>query len=333
MATAYLPGTPLAFSGLPSFALSSQKVSYAISRASNPPDILPFLMQASNPAAQATWTWGSHRGTVCIALLDSFMEVAKGLTRGGLLIPIQECASMVLEAAKVRMETEAGSIVVGRLDAQLKREHPVPSWLSTIRRASSVLREIGEQDGGEAGVTGGENILNGCSNLLGSMARMADLWYRSSSRADPTSQNGTGQQEPLVDILDMTPSTSFFPSDLPYDNPSSHPPSHTHTHQYMNTSDRWMAGEAESRHTGGDGQNSNSNYGFPPNSQQQPTTLDLLLGQMFNYNSIPGNMQGQGQTLPSLVASGIGGSGTGTEVGTRTGMGSINWDGSRSSGV
>jgi hypothetical protein len=312
IATAYLPGTPLAFAGLPAIAIPAMKVSYAISRASNPPDILPFIIQASNPATQATWTWGIHRGGVCSSILQALNEGSEGGLLGyggkaGKLIPIVECAGMALEAAKILMEIQAGSIMMGRVDPKLRREFPVPDWLFSIRQVFGVLRGIGgsEIDGkGRAspiknglevqGGVRGENVLNGISNLLGSMVRMADEWYRLNDPDESTSHN-----DPYTSLHGNITEPLFPTLEQSYDPGPSH--SHTHSHQgYMDTSDRWMASEQEYPNQGGGGGGQ-----IQQQQQQQPMPIDFLLSQMFNYNSIPGGgiqqshghgqAQGQGQ--------------------------------------
>jgi hypothetical protein len=298
IATAFLPGTPLSLPDLPNITANSKKISYAIARASVPSDMLSFFTQPPNSAVQATWTWGIHRGKVCEAILDTFLRGSEQLRRGEYVIPIHSTAAMVLEAAKVLMEMEAGSMMIGRMDPKLQREHPIPTWLFTMQQISGIMRDLGSTSEGYEGDIGdsrGESILNGCSNLLGSMVRSANEWYKpldqgSHSAAElevrrPPDLQG-GQQHLNANV--PPGSIPIYPNlmDQTYDNVPSVPgPSHSHQ-AYMHTSDRWMAADPQ----GEVGQSAGPQQGqMAPGQSSHPTPLDLLLSQMFNYHSIPGH--------------------------------------------
>jgi hypothetical protein len=172
MAVHYLPGSYLAYPDLPDLA-GSEGVSYAISRACNPGDIMRVAMDTS-PASFALNEWGTYRGEVSQHLLTAFttrLEEANST----LVVPIHQVIAIALEAGKVLMEMQAGTVIALRARDAL-HVLKAPAWLPTMRKACRVMRDIGLLAVEEKGE--GESIANGCSNIMGSMIRTADEWIR-----------------------------------------------------------------------------------------------------------------------------------------------------------
>lgn len=277
MATVYLPGTPGAFPGLPNDFTPVQKVAYAISRASNPQDILPFLVQSPpTPAVLAVWEWGRHRGDVCEQILVGIAEL------GGDFVPFHDVVCIAVECAKVLMEMEAVAIVVKRSGKALDRGFRIPTWFYLMKQVSQVLRGIGQLTADDE--EGSISIPKGCSNLVGSMVRMAAEWAKTLEAEEAAAPSGSMAEDPQQPVKAPYWNGNGYGQDV--GNNCQH-------QRYMNTSDRWMATD-HNAHGG--------SYSQSPAEWQAaypPTAIDLLLSEMFNYSSQP-----QGQPVSAQALSG-----------------------------
>ena len=273
MATAYLPGHPLAFSGLPTEMQPVQRVSYALSRATNPPDIIPFIMAPNNTATQATWTWGKHRGEICESTVAAFAEIGTGLTHSNprILLPLHDAMCIAVESSKVLMEMQAGSIMVTRRSKELVSPFRIPGWVYALHQTCDAMRAVavlsGEQKDKGRDDTGqcNESVASGCANLVGSMVRVVNEWTREiqkedmeaaggSTVADTTSSTATGiSEKDRQDLAAM--GLEAHPQHHQPDGMDDAPPSagvtgegfgelgHAGQGHYMDSSDRWMASD------------------------------------------------------------------------------------------
>ncbi|ORY34858.1 hypothetical protein BCR39DRAFT_585803 [Naematelia encephala] len=303
IASAFLPGSPSAFPNLPTHMTPVQGVLYAISRASNPSDIALFLRR-DDPAVRAVWAWGTHRGQVAEQLLDLLAEMGRTLIPGSSstgraeLVPIHDIACIAVETSKVLMEMQAASIMVVRTDGGASRSFKNPVWSGTMRQVSQELREVGMllPDDPEQG---GESIENGCSNLVGSMVRMADEWTKISEgdRVSPPTHGGVpasldpalssqSQSQPQPQSQSQaqvkTSPSSVANGETQFDPTRQHAmPGHQ---QYMDSSDRWMASKHDDPRNAFAPIPPMHNGQIPPQaSAYPPTQLDMLLSEVFNY--------------------------------------------------
>lgn len=301
MATAYLPGHPLAFSGLPTDMQPVQRVSYALSRATNPPDIIPFIMASNNPATEATWTWGKHRGEMCESTLAAFAEIGTGLTQNDprVFLPLHDAMCIVIESVKVLMEMQAGSIIAARRIKDLATPFRIPGWVYALHQTCDIMRAVaalstGHEQKDQAG-TGRESVANGCANLVGSMTRVANEWTREIQKEDMAATGGaaaggstpgaaTGisekdRQDLAAMGLEAHPQHHHPDGNDAMDDA---PPSagvtgegfgdmgHPGQGHYMDSSDRWMASDHQGPAPGSGGRGSvggiNQNGSYPTSS-------------------------------------------------------------------
>ena len=271
MATVFLPGSPSAFPDLPTHLTQVQSVSYAINRACNPQDIVSFLMQSPpTSAVMAVWEWGAHRGDVCEQILVATAEMSVDF------LPLHDVACIAVESAKVLMEMDAGILVMKRTGRAKDRRFRISSWFYPMKLVSQVLRSVGQVPSDEEE---GESIQMGCSNLIGSMVRMADEWAKSVA-AEETMASSQPEQEsgPPNSTTDSPHVNGYTTQTHTFDpNRQSVP---AHHQQYMDSSDRWMASNHES-HPFYIQQSAGFQNTYPP------TAVDLLLSQMFNYSYQP----------------------------------------------
>jgi len=172
MAVHYLPGSNLAYPNLPDVA-PADALSYALSRACDPVDIMRVSMDSS-PASFALNQWGQLRGEVAERVLVDFAVQMEKVT-DTLVVPLHQVAAITLESAKVLMEMQAGTVIAFRARNALNALR-TPTWLPKMRHVSQVMRGFGLRAVEEYGE--GESIANGCSNLIGSMVRTADDWSK-----------------------------------------------------------------------------------------------------------------------------------------------------------
>jgi len=306
IATAYLPGSPLAFSGLPNGMQPFQKVTYALSRATNPADILPFCLgPPSNPVAQAVWTWGKHRGELCESTLAAFVEIGRGLVHGNqrIILPLHDTLCIAVESAKVLMEMQAGTIMMRRNQEEL----PIPRWISVLHQVCDIMRALASlspsrpksapnsASGSASGVTHipNESLASGCGSLVGSMIRLAHEWQRTTQTPGaekegqfimPKAEGSEGATSgpPTGETIGVTMEGEAGA----FGDAAQHP--------YMDTSDRWMASD----HPAPNGE-ANGNVDAGQNAYGPAATpLDLLLSHMFNYSYRPGAADGVQQHQP-----------------------------------
>jgi hypothetical protein len=307
LATAYLPGHSLAFPGLPQQIYPHHNVTYALSRSNDPADIIPFVMHNS-PAVHAVWHWGTHRGNMNEQILISFAELERIIIPNehdvAALVPLHEAIALAVEAAKVLMEMEAGRILITRTTQAFDKAFRIPTWVYAMQQVSACLRVIGmlspEEDGGES-------IANGCSNLVGSMLRMVDKWAKTLQKEEE--EGSAGSTEDPASKADNNGGTVGGAGGAPGDGAAEgiagtngHPYDSRVPHQqYMNSSDRWMASDhsydPRRRPVPPPSTDPNAILGANPTTHYPASKLDLLLGQMFNYN-YSGPQQHAGNVVP-----------------------------------
>lgn len=310
MATHFLPGSPYAYPDLPSFVSPAHAVAYAIGRACHPPDIVRFIGGTSSvggvtPAVQAVWEWGrrrrmnmEHNLAACAELAQTYQTYGSDLT--GLvyacIVPLHECICIAVESSKILMEMEAGTIHILRSHNQLSKAVRPRPWLEIMKQVSQAMHNVSmmmHDDG-----LGGETLANGASNLIGSMVRVAEEWLTSSQ--EEAARQGT---EDIT--LDPAQSHQGHDSNTNPQVYDSHRQSGVASHQqYMDKSDRWMAGNNQSSishqqptptppmHTDTPILNSpdQSHYKYQtPVLARLPVTtqLDGLLSDMFGYSCNP----------------------------------------------
>ncbi|WVQ79313.1 hypothetical protein IAT38_001410 [Cryptococcus sp. DSM 104549] len=319
MATHYLPGSPYAYPDLPTTLIPTQAVVYAVTRACNPPDIVRFISDTSStggatPAVQAVWDWGRRRGvnmernlSACSELATTLVSDLQGLIYS-CIVPLHEAICIAVESAKVLMEMEAGTIHILRASGQLYKVFRPRSWLLAMNHFSKTLHNVSKlvtDDG-----LGGETVANGASNLIGSMVRTAEEWTRSLEKE-------AVQQEAAMAAEMTAQAEAAQRQQYAAANPGAQASyeAQAQGQHYMDTSDRWMAGNEPTAGTaaGGSGdrsQSSDSSRATPapvflqhpqgPQGPQQPpyshsTALDSLLSEMFGYSYNPGTPQQQQQ--------------------------------------
>ncbi|KAL7424992.1 hypothetical protein Q5752_000679 [Cryptotrichosporon argae] len=204
MACQYLPAVPFAFANLPTHASPAQAVVYALNRSYNPEDMMAVI-QSETPASDALRFWGRRRGEVAERVLIAFAELASGATatqpagprRHADLVPLHETSAVAVECAKVLMEMQAGSVIALRSIGAVRRAFKTPTWVHVMREIAGAMRTLANRcvdDGG-----GGQSVVNGCSNLLGSMCRTADEWARHvdvEARGERATSVGAGSAPP-----------------------------------------------------------------------------------------------------------------------------------------
>ncbi|ORX37820.1 hypothetical protein BD324DRAFT_623449 [Kockovaella imperatae] len=212
MAAAYVPGGPLAFSGLPMALSTSQKPKYALARACNPPDMIPIIMSPDGPIKRAMWHWGTIRGEKCQEILQLFLDLAQvfvpldfpqrearpEVTREPtVIVPIHECCCIAVEACKILMEMQRSSVLVMQRGGEITK-FLVPLWYETLRQVCEAIHKMSS-----AAVTNAqdesqhrfESVAQGCSRLLDSMRRMAHDYVRGvegMDRGERASSVGSG---------------------------------------------------------------------------------------------------------------------------------------------
>ena len=304
IATAYFPGTALALPGLPDDLAPMQRISYAISRASNPPDIMAFVLSSSNPAALAIREWSK----LCEAISEQVLVAVAQL--GGDLIPLDDVVCIAVENAKVLMEAEAGRIAMSRSGRAIHRS----PWWQNLRPVSQILRGMGmlsPSSHGEESEDGWETIPNGCSTLVASMvclaAEMASTGERQSTNltAPPLSSSTTNHDAEPHTHTQARPYSNGNHLSHGLEQSQTRVPMPSHQ-QYMDTSDRWMASNHDQR-------------GLPlphfpqteVNAEYPPTPVDLLVSEMFNYSYHP---QATSQYGVMVDDAGEGGMGAGQQM-------------------
>ncbi|ODN78552.1 hypothetical protein L202_04168 [Cryptococcus amylolentus CBS 6039] len=295
IATHYLPGSLYAYPDLPPPSNPHTAVSYAISRACNPPDIVRFISDTNHnggatPAVQAVWEWGRKRGVnmernllACSQLAVSMNSELHGVA-STCVVPLHETICIAVESAKVLMEMEAGTIHILRSNNQLYKAFRPRSWLDAMRDFAQALRAVSviiHDDG-----LGGETVASGASNLIGSMVRTAEDWTKS------LEQEAARPLEPMGFPTEMTLDSvhALARQRQGHGNGVSVP-----QQGYMDTSDRWMASSEQELSSTSRSQSAQGSWPTPPTvvgtpnvpNVQQVTPLDMLLSEMFGYSCNP----------------------------------------------
>ncbi|BEJ17541.1 hypothetical protein CspHIS471_0609420 [Cutaneotrichosporon sp. HIS471] len=252
----YLPGSILAVNGLPTHCPAPHAIHYAFLRANNPQDIL-FAFASTTMAANDMRRLSGFRGAQAERLINAFVEFAPGLvpSMGGAdLVPLHDIMAMIVESAKTLMEQHASSLTYHRSVMALPATIPLPPWVASISQASLILRRLSNLHlDHDDNVGRGENVANGCSNLLGSMVRIVQEWSAMVERDG-------GMGIPVVPSVAALPPQPTRLQSIPFGLPEIQSPtalagseavaaempmrsSSTGFQSYMPSSDRWMADE------------------------------------------------------------------------------------------
>ncbi|WWD20195.1 hypothetical protein CI109_104671 [Kwoniella shandongensis] len=261
MAVHFLPGSPYAFPGLPPFLTPEQSAAYAVSRAYNPPDITRLITDNSRTgksaeAMRTVWDYGLRRGGNLQENLAACAELGRSLVADlnghvyASIVPLHDVICIAVEAAKVLMEMEAGTIQVLRSTDQTYKAFREKPWLEVMGQMTESMQAIGMLAPEDE--LGGESITNGCSNLIGSMVRTAREWTEwlekeqaAYNLAPATSLDVPGTSPP--------PRQPFANGNAPAAYETHRQPGVTTHQQYMDTSDRWMASNETMQMSGQNG--------------------------------------------------------------------------------
>jgi hypothetical protein len=209
---------------------------------------MPLLEDGSRAYTRLVWQWGRVRGDYADQIMGSSADLLDGILQAGryALCPVVEVMCCTVESAKNLLEMQAWKIAMYRVHRPVLHEARYPPWIASMRAVSqSMVRLVGFATS-TTSVKGSEPIANGCANLIASMSRIADdrsmmLDNHPETASDhPTPVLSGGEQVPNdVGIPDNRLPGSGLPS-------AGQGPLVTH-HDYMNTSDRWMAGSASAQ--------------------------------------------------------------------------------------
>lgn len=201
----YLPGSIVVFPNLPNaFSVAAQAVHYSLNRSSNPSDILQ--VHASNTlTAEEVRRMSRACGELAEQQLGNFVELSRSIlpNHGGPadIIPLHEVIAIVLDSAKVLVETHSANLRLLRMmvptpSVSLPRWVPVLIQVGHVMRSISLPREKSESEGGES-------VANGCANLVGSTVRAVNEW------------TGSAEQE-MAAAGGAGPSSMGMPTGVPF---------------------------------------------------------------------------------------------------------------------
>lgn len=176
----YLPGSTLAVINPPAHYNAGQAIHAAYRRANDPHDVL-LAYASTTTATDDLHRLSNSRGVQAEQILHTLLELAPTLVpsqRGADLVPLDEMIAMVVESASVLMEQHALSLTYYRSIMALPSTVPTPNWASTLSQVSQILNGLStlRVDDDDDTPGGGENVANGCSNLLASMVRIVHEW-------------------------------------------------------------------------------------------------------------------------------------------------------------
>jgi len=241
---------------------------------------MPLLEDGSKPYTRLVWQWGRVRGDFADQIMGSSADILDGILQAGryALAPMIEVMCCTVESAKNLLEMQAWKIAVYRVHRPILYEARFPPWIESMRAAStSMLRLAGFTT--NTSTKGFEPIANGCANLIASMGRIADdrsmmLDNHPDIASDRPTPAPHVQSEHIDGNMDGRQSLA----------------SH---HDYMNTSDRWMAGP--STDSNGNGHLENGHHPPPQFDPAHPATasngypvmIDQILSEAFAYSYQP----------------------------------------------
>jgi hypothetical protein len=276
-------------------ATPQPRVPSAMIRAYNPTECMPLLEDGSKPYTRLVWQWGRVRGDFADQIMGSSADLLDGILQAGryALAPMIEVMCCTVESAKNLLEMQAWKIAVYRVHRPILHEARFPPWIESMRAAStSMLRLAGFTT--NTSMKGFEPIANGCANLIASMGRIADdRSMMLDNHPDTASDHPTPVLQATNEHLNDLDAGRQVQSAL-----ISH-------HDYMNTSDRWMAGPP----IGNENENGNGNGGVHPDTHRNdnghhppsqfdpahqatatngyPVMIDQILSEAFAYSYQP----------------------------------------------
>lgn len=289
------------------------KVPSAMARAYNPTECMPLLEDGTRPYTRLVWQWGRVRGDFADQIMGSSADLVDGILQAGryALSPIIEVMCCTVESAKNLLEMQAWKIAMYRVHRPILHEARFPPWIDSMRATSqSMVRLAGFATSNNASMKGFEPIANGCANLIASMGRIAE---DRSMMLDNHPETASDHPTPvLMSSASMNGEHSHPVNGLgldvnrPVQSGQGSLVSHSH-HDYMNTSDRWMAGSAPPgpsglglvTHLGSDqAQPSNQGQANIPQAQYDtmhpvnptngyPVMIDQILSEAFAYSYNP----------------------------------------------
>lgn len=157
MSLHFTPGFAHALPGLPISLPATAKAHYALDRAQNASDILK-AWSSKSPVIDALRAVIPRRAEAAEGLLKQFVQMPPGV-----LVPVDEVLSLVVEACKALVEVQAG---IWSYQRPVTAEPP--PWLPLIGEAGRIMRDFAQFTTPDPD-NGGETIANGCANILGSM--------------------------------------------------------------------------------------------------------------------------------------------------------------------
>lgn len=262
----------------------SPRVASAMARAYNPTECMPLLEDGSKPYTRLVWQWGRVRGDFADQIMGSSADLLDGILQAGryALAPMIEIMCCTVESAKNLLEMQAWKIAVYRVHRPILHEARFPPWIESMRAASqSMLRLTGFTT--NASMKGFEPVANGCANLIASMGRIADdRSMMLDNHPDTALDHPASVTLPPIQAQSQVPSQADHSNEIQDGRQAlvSH-------HDYMNTSDRWMAGGAPpNTDMSNHGQFDTINH--PGNlTNGYPVMIDQILSEAFAYSYEP----------------------------------------------
>lgn len=259
-------------------ATPNPRIQSAMIRAYNPTECMPLLEDGSKPYTRLVWQWGRVRGDFADQIMGSSADLLDGILQAGryALAPMIEVMCCTVESAKNLLEMQAWKIAVYRVHRPILHEARFPPWIESMRAASnSMLRLAGFTT--NTSIKGFEPIANGCANLIASMGRIAD---DRSMMLDNHPDTASDHPTPIPQLAD----------DHLNDLGDGRQTALTSHQDYMNTSDRWMAGPSTI-----DNGNIHPDHAQPHFDPAHPTTaangypvmIDQILSEAFAYSYQP----------------------------------------------
>jgi len=264
----FLPGSIHAVPNLPENLSPGQGVHYALTKANDPDSIL-FAYSTNSVAAEEMRRVSRLRMDFAEQQLQSFIEISRSLfpSHNGLadIVPLHDIIALTLESAKALMESQASKITMLR-SSYNPSPMSMPSWVPNLTLISHVLRKLSLSRYEDGDATFGEDIANGCSNLIGSMVRTVQEWMtymesEAGAHAGPSVQQQQQHYGQLSTSQASLSNRSVSPMPPPKDLPSrssttSEMPMtvdtnflcavpNTYAHSYVSSDAGWMSNEEQ----------------------------------------------------------------------------------------
>lgn len=277
------------------------KVQAAMARAYNPTECMPLLEDGSRAYTRLVWQWGRVRGDYADQIMGSSADLLDGILQTGryAMCPVVEVMCCTVESAKNLLEMQAWKMAMYRVHRPVLHEARYPPWIASMRAVSTSMVRL-------AGFTtptikGSEPIANGCANLIASMSRIADdRSMMLDNHPETASDHPTPVQMPLLNGEHIINDDIMQDNRIATSGPPGQGPLVTH-HDYMNTSDRWMAGSTSTSATRSGSAHVDLSAHDPSNAPRvqsdtlhpvnptngYPVMIDQILSEAFAYSYNP----------------------------------------------